>query len=352
MASVVNPSMRRMATLRRTSSPRRSRSLRYSSATMAANSGVGSEPTARARTSSSEPGSASSLAGRTWPPPRFCRSWRRACALTFRVVMTTRSRQRSSRSASCGNFPRASPRNRLSKALKAASSSSLAASRRTRCGAEPRSRQVHHPREVTLPERLRRRDVAGLHPGDPSRDRAVTRDPAWVGSMGYDLNSMILPGPGLNENWRPWTAPRLSLPERTSAKACGISRTAGLSVPWHQMVVEHRKTADTVRNPGKQQPRGRSHLTSYFKMPCVRLELLVCNQAVGGSIPLVSTQHEAAPKVTLHEVVREVSPSVEHTIEEPWNSPLILCTFSLARAPGRIPVHPQSSDRQILWLSY
>jgi hypothetical protein len=28
-----------------------------------------------------------------------------------------------------------------------------------------------------------------------------------------------------------------------------------------------------------------------------------------------------------HEVAREAPPSVEHTIEEPWNSPLILRLF-------------------------
>jgi hypothetical protein len=41
-------------------------------------------------------------------------------------------------------------------------------------GPQPRPRQIHHPREIPLPQRLRRRQVAGLHPGDPPRDRAVT----------------------------------------------------------------------------------------------------------------------------------------------------------------------------------
>jgi hypothetical protein len=39
-------------------------------------------------------------------------------------------------------------------------------------GPQPRPRQVHHPREIAFPQRLRRRQVAGLHPGDPSHDRA------------------------------------------------------------------------------------------------------------------------------------------------------------------------------------
>ena len=116
---------------------------------------------------------AKSAAGRTFPPPRFWRSWRRAWAMALRVVITTSSRQRSSRSASWGNRPRARPAHRLSKALNAASSSSLPASR-PRPGPQPRSRQVDHPREIPLPQRLCGRRVAALHAGDPPRDRTFS----------------------------------------------------------------------------------------------------------------------------------------------------------------------------------
>ena len=76
-----------------------------------------------------------SVASRTMAVPALLASWRRACAMTFRVVVTTSRLQRSSRSASWGNWPRANPAHRLSKALRAASSSSLPASGPATCAA-------------------------------------------------------------------------------------------------------------------------------------------------------------------------------------------------------------------------
>ena len=148
---------------------------RYSSATIAANSGVGSEPTALAKISSSSsgPGSARSAAGRTEPPPRFSRSCRRVWAITLRVVITTRSRQRSSRSPSWGNRPRARPAHRLSKRAQGRVflvATGVPAARRT----QSRSCQFDHSREVPFPEAVRGSEVALFEVGNPTCDRTLT----------------------------------------------------------------------------------------------------------------------------------------------------------------------------------
>ena len=45
----------------------------------------------------------------TRPPPRFCRVWCRIESTALRAVIVDSSRQRSSRSSSCGNWPAAGP---------------------------------------------------------------------------------------------------------------------------------------------------------------------------------------------------------------------------------------------------
>ena len=59
-------------------------------------------------------------------------------------------------------------------------------------------------------------------------------------------------------------------------------------------MLQSRKTWEIFRNPGNREPPGRSHLSSYQERLCVRLERLVCNQEVAGSIPVVSIQFNVA----------------------------------------------------------
>ena len=171
MASVVNPSMRRTATLRRTSSPSRSRSLRYSSATMAANSGVGSEPTAWARSV------VVAVIGDFGGGPDLP-----AAALLAEPMAILRldfprgdDHQEPPEVVAVGQLGELSPGQPRAETVEGAQSrillvaGSVPAPRRP----QPRPCQVHHPREVSLPQRLRRREVARLHSGDPSRDRAL-----------------------------------------------------------------------------------------------------------------------------------------------------------------------------------
>ena len=85
--------------------------------------------------------------------------------------MATSSCQRSSRSCSCGKRPASAPRQKLSKALWATSSSSAAA-RGLPCSLW---RQPNQSPEVTLPELLGGAGIAGLEPADPERYRARGR---------------------------------------------------------------------------------------------------------------------------------------------------------------------------------
>ena len=93
----------------------------------------------------------------TRSPPRFWRRWRCRCADTFRAVMTTSKRQRSSRPDNCGNRPRATPVQKLSNALRAASSPSASAAppdvARTRRGRAARAGRNTDPIRARPPRR-------------------------------------------------------------------------------------------------------------------------------------------------------------------------------------------------------
>jgi hypothetical protein len=58
-------------------------------------------------------------------------------------------------------------------------------------------------------------------------------------------------------------------------------------------------------------------------------ERLVCNQEVAGSIPVVSTEHIPYVQVTSPNCCSEFPLEVERTIEESWDSRLILRVFHL-----------------------
>ena len=114
------------------------------SATMAANSGVGSR---LSRPGNRRPPPARSAAGK--PPPRFCRRSYliRSCALW--AVSTTSRGQRLSRSASCGKRPPAAPKQRL---LKAGQRHVLFIGEAAGAGAKLVPRQADQAGEVGLPE--------------------------------------------------------------------------------------------------------------------------------------------------------------------------------------------------------
>ena len=146
---------------------------------------------------SSMPGTADSPTSR--PPPRLAAPWRSSWSRALRTVRTTRSRQRSSRSVSWGKRPSAAPRQKLSKALRAASSSSSTTRRRAR--PELGAGEVDEAVEVPLPEVLGGGVAAGLEVADPAGDRATLVGSHATPPFPIDGHRPIVQEPILRDPW-------------------------------------------------------------------------------------------------------------------------------------------------------
>jgi hypothetical protein len=81
-------------------------------------------------------------------------------------------------------------------------------------------------------------------------------------------------------------------------------------------------------------------------------ERLVCNQEIGGSIPLVSTQHIPYLRVTSPNCCGEFRLEVERPIEESWNSRLILRVFRSRERLGENQALSSSQKRHTPFMSH
>jgi hypothetical protein len=76
-------------------------------------------------------------------------------------------------------------------------------------------------------------------------------------------------------------------------------------------------------NPWKTVAVVRPHLNLCCREAFGFIDRLVCNHEVAGSIPVVSTSHEAALQFALSDLACELALSADRTGEEAWNLVLI-----------------------------
>ena len=175
IASSVYPSIRQTATFFKVASSRASSSRRYSSAMTAAASGVGSEPTARARTSSSSGSSPQARhVGGVADQPAAPLEPMAAPGLGEDLARGDQG-QKPPEVVAVGQGGELPPRRAGAEAVEGAQGRILLVAAHVAAAACAKllAGQAHHPGEVTLPELLRRRLVPRLEPANPARDRAL-----------------------------------------------------------------------------------------------------------------------------------------------------------------------------------